>query len=172
MDKSISDTLRRLAWPTYLVAFLLVAITKMDYLTNVWPLRFGEVQWRYGSMGLLAGFLLTPLLGILFAMVASAILEHRLVLRILAIINVVSVAFLVLIIPFFVLDALQLRGTVNPEALTVFDVGVVKAAVKHLSIAVALGWLGWAGLSASKGHGKKRRQPSPLVARQAQEGEG
>jgi chromate transport protein ChrA len=154
------------------VALLLIAITKMDFLTNVWPLRFGDVQWRYGSVGLLAGFLLTPLLGIVFAMVAAAILEHRVVLRAISILDLATAVVLLLTIPVFALDVLQLRGGVAVEARTMFDMGVVKAVIKHLTIAVAFGWLGWAGLKATKGSGKKRRKTAPLVTRQPQEGNG
>jgi chromate transport protein ChrA len=172
MDRSTTDVLRRLAWPTYFVAFLLVVITLMDLVSNIWPLRFGDHQWRYGTLGLLAGFLLTPLLGVVFAMVAAAILEHRVTLRVISILISVTAVLLLLAIPLFGLDAIQLRGTVNPEAKTLFDVGVIKAVIRHLTIAIALGWLGWAGFRATKGSGKRKRQPSRLVTRQPQEGSG
>ncbi len=172
MEKSISETLRGLAWPVYFVAFLLVAISKMDYLSNVWPLRLGDVQWRYGSIGLLAGFLLTPLLGFLMAMVAAAILDHRIVLRVISIVGLLTGAFLLLAVPLFSLDALQLRGTVPSDASSLYDVGSLKAFIKQLTIGVAFGWLGWAGIRATKDSGRKKRQTSPPLARSRQERSG
>ena len=172
MEKNIFETVRRLAWPTYFVAFLLVVISKMDYLSNVWPLRPADVQWRYGSVGLLAGFLLTPLLGFLMAMLAAAVLDHRIVLRVLSILGLVTGAVLLLAVPLFTLDALQLRGTVPSDASSLYDVGVLKAIIKHLTIGVAFGWLGWAGIRASKGSGRRRRETAPPLARSRREGVG
>ena len=40
----------------YLLAALLVVNGVADVLSTVWPLRIGDVVWRYGAAGLLAGF--------------------------------------------------------------------------------------------------------------------
>ena len=107
MPRAESDILRSFAWPTYLVAFLLVTTPAFDYLTNVFPLRVGDVHWRYGSVALLAGFLLTPLFGMMFAIGASVALRHRLVLRVLSWVSVIVGIFQLVLIVFFALDVLQ-----------------------------------------------------------------
>ncbi len=149
MPKSYSDPLRSLAWPTYLVALLLVATPALDFVSNVWPLRFGNAEWRYGSAGLLAGFLLTPLFGIMFALGAAVILRHRLVVKTLSIINIVSAVCLVILVVFFALDVLQVRANVQVEARGMFQVGAAKATLKHLTMACALTWLGFVGIKVS-----------------------
>ena len=168
MTKPFSDTLKAVAWPTYCVAFLLIAIPVLDYVTNVWPLQTGEVRWRYGSIGILAGFLLTPLMGVLFALVAGAVLNHRVLLRILAVVSMVVAGLLLACIGLFTLDALQVRATVPLESRPAFDVGAIKAAVKCFAGAAAFAWIGWAGIrfprSSERGRtGKGAPDELPLV---------
>ena len=161
MPKSTTDILKSFAWPTYFVAALLIATPAVDYLTNVWPVRVSDVGWRYGSVGLLAGFLLTPLFGVLFALGAAIVLEHRLVLRVFSILNVVIAVFLILLIVFFALDVVQVRATIpddaTAEARSMFLIGAVKSALKYLTLAFGLGWLGIVGLRATRlAEGEKR----------------
>lgn len=156
MPKSDSEALRSLAWPTYFVAFLLVVTPALDFVTNVWPLRPGEVGWRYGAEGLLAGFLLTPLIGVMIAFGAAIALRHLLVMRILSFVNIAVAAFLLLLIALFALDVLQVRATVPEEARGMFQTGAVKAAVKHLTVAVALSWLGIVGIRVTRSRGKSQ----------------
>ena len=158
MSQTDSDVLKSLAWPTYFVAFLLVATPALDFLANVWPLRPGEVQWRYGSVALFTGFMLTPLFGVMFALGAATVLRHRLVLRVLSFVNVILAPLILVLIVLFALDVFQVRGTVPEEGRSMFDTGSAKAVVKYVTMAVALAWLGIAGIRATrpvaKGKGK------------------
>ena len=168
MHQSDSDVLKSLAWPTYFVAFLLVATPALDFLANVWPIRLGEVQWRYGSLALFTGFMLTPLFGVMFALGAATVLGHRTVIRVLSFINLIVAPLIFVLIVFFALDVFQIRGTVPEEGRSVFDTGSAKAAVKYAALAIALGWLGLAGIRATRpgGRGKRKRGESdevPLV---------
>ncbi|MCC6927701.1 MAG: hypothetical protein IT359_01810 [Gemmatimonadaceae bacterium] len=136
--------------PAYLIAFLLVATPAMDFVTSILPLRLGDIEWRFASVGLLSGFLLTPLLGVLLAMGVAAYAEHVLLQRILAIVNLVLGACFAVLVAFFVLDILQLRSVVQAEAKAAFESAASKAIVKHLSFVVASLVLGWRGLRASR----------------------
>ena len=67
---SDETTGRRLAGLTgagYFVAFLLISLSLFDFAGTLWPFLPSEASWRYGSVGILSGFLLTPMIGSLLA---------------------------------------------------------------------------------------------------------
>src|SRR5712692_6641542 len=112
-----SAAVERLVAPGYLLAALLVVVPLVDYLASIWPPRLGEVQWRYASEGLLAGFLLTPYLGLALASGVAAWREHGRALQWFGRLTRVAVAVLVVVSGDFALNVLQLRETVPPAAL-------------------------------------------------------
>ncbi len=126
----------------YLVAALLVVTPVMDTLTNVWPLAFGDLRWRYGAAGLLSGFLLTSLLGMALAVLTAVALRHRRVLAVLFVLNVAAAVVLLAATGLFGLDVLQVRVTVPMESRGLFDVGAVKALVKHGTLVASFAALG------------------------------
>lgn len=126
----------------YLVAALLVVTPLMDVLTNVWPLAFGDLRWRYGAVGLLSGFLLTSLLGMALAVMTAVALRHRRVLSVLFVLNVAAAVVLLAATGLFGLDVLQVRVTVPMENRGLFDVGAVKALFKHGTLMVSFAALG------------------------------
>jgi uncharacterized membrane protein len=139
-----------LVGPLYGVALLLVATPMFDFLTSVFPIRAGNIEWRFATVGLLSGFLLTPLLGYVLAMLAAQIGGHRIVQRVLAICALIMTALLALMLVAFVLDVLQLRSVVQAEAATAFKGASIKALVKHVSVLVVLPWLAIRGMKLSK----------------------
>lgn len=130
---------------------LLVAIPLGDFLLNIWPLRWADEQWRYGSVGLFSGFLLTPLLAVLIAGAVAVLAGHRRMARTLGILNLVVAALLLLTLAGFALDVLQIRRAVPDvkDARWTFDVAAYKASAKYLLSVIALGWLGRAELRAA-----------------------
>ena len=138
MTEPQDTTLRYLAWPLYFLAVVMVGTPVLDLVTNLWPLRLDDVQWRYGSAGLLGGFLMTPLLGIALAYGTAAFLRHRIVLRVLVAVSLLGAVGLVVVSGLFALDVLQLRGSVDPGRRGDFQIGAVKAVFKHWSTALAL----------------------------------
>jgi len=136
--------------PLYFVAFLLVATPVMDFVTSIIPLRTSDIEWRFASVGLLSGFLLTPLLGLALAIGVAHIAMHRRFQRVLAVLNLTVTAFFVVLSLFFLLDIFQLRSAVEPEAAEAFASAASKAVIKHASFIVALGMLGWGGFRVSR----------------------
>ncbi len=136
--------------PLYGVSLLLVATPVFDFVTSVLPLRAGNIEWRFATIGLLSGFLLTPLLGYIIAMLAAQIGGHRLVQRVLAACAFVFSGILALMLVAFVLDILQLRSVVQAEASAAFQGASIKALVKHVSVLVVLPWLALRGLKLAK----------------------
>ncbi len=133
-----SAAVERLVAPGYLLAALLVVVPLVDYLASIWPPRLGEVQWRYASEGLLAGFLLTPYLGLALASGVAAWREHGRALQWFGRLTGVAVAVLVVVSGDFALNVLQLRETVPPAALARYDLGTAKTMLEYLLVALAL----------------------------------
>lgn len=149
--------------PLYFLAFLLAATPVLDFLTSILPFRTGDLQWRFASVGLLSGFLLTPLLGVALAMAVAHFARHLRVQRLMAIVSLsISVLFVLLMLA-FLLDILQLRNSVQPEARAAFAAASTKAVVKHLSFVVALGWLSWTGFKLSSWSAPARERPPAAI---------
>lgn len=136
--------------PLYLVAFLLVATPAMDFATSIVPIRAGSMEWRFASVGLLSGFLLTPLLGMALAMGVAQFAGHPRVLRTLAILNLLVGITLLVVLVFFLLDVVQLQGGVQEEAKPAFATAALKALVKHATFIAALAFLAWRGIGMSR----------------------
>lgn len=150
--------------PLYLVAFLLVATPVMDFATSIVPLRLGDIEWRFASVGLLSGFLLTPLLGLALATGVAQFGGHLRLQRMLAILNlVVTIAFAALLV-LFLLDVVQLQGGVQAEAKAAFSSAALKALIKHACFIVSLGFLAWRGLRVSRWSSPgARRGPASVI---------
>jgi hypothetical protein len=129
----------------YLFLFLLFLWPIIDLVSNALPLQPGNVQWRYGFMGLMASYLQTPILALALAMVLALVLRHGLVLRLLSVLSFVGIPLLFLVMVIFALDVLQLRDLTPVERLSAFKVGAVLAELKHLSAIAVLALLGIGG---------------------------
>jgi hypothetical protein len=106
----MTERCERLTWPTYLVAAMLVLFPLIDLATAALPINIRSVQWRFGIVGLLSGGLVTPILGILLALVIAVLADRKLALRILGILAAFGGAMILLSLPLFILDAIQMRA--------------------------------------------------------------
>jgi hypothetical protein len=100
------------------------------------PFRFGNVQWRFGAVGLLSNTLLTPGLGYLIVVVTAVTLRHVRAQRVLSVLAWVIAAGLLALLGMFSLDALQTRAMVTPAMHTPFIIASVTAAGKLLLWAI------------------------------------
>jgi hypothetical protein len=141
---------RFLGAPAYFMGLVLVLFPLAESVLVVLPVRAGEVSWRFGATGLLSRALITPLLGILLVLAAALLLDHRRVLRVIAIISAVGALVLAGLIALFVLDALQMRAQVPPEAKTSFDLATISSAVKQVVTVALLAVFARAGWKASR----------------------
>ena len=133
--------LRSLAGALYFASALLLAVPFIDLGTNVWPIRAGDIAWRYGTVGLLSGFLLTPLLGLcIAAVVAAGLAQHR-ALRALGILSALGAAALLGVTVLFTLDTIQFRVQVPSEGRASYQIGALRAWGKNLVVVAALVWL-------------------------------
>jgi hypothetical protein len=152
-----------LTGPLYFIAFLLILIPIVDFAPNVWPPRPGEVGWRYGTVGLFANYLMTPVLGFALAMLIAVWAKHATLLRVSGWVVIVAAICLLGATLLFVLDAVQVRASVEAERQTLVVVGSGRAIFKNLVIAGGLMWLGLASLSVGVGlrerGGKSPKKP-------------
>ncbi|HWP37667.1 MAG TPA: hypothetical protein VNL18_08980 [Gemmatimonadales bacterium] len=150
MTEQADTGLRAVAWPAYAAGSLMIALSLLDYVANVWPLQPGQLEWRYGAWGILSGYALTPLLGTVMVAAAAAILGHRRALAVLFWLYLLAAVLLIAGTILFVLDVVQLRAQVPSGEQVRFDTGAWKAGAKHLLVAAALVWLGRGCRSASR----------------------
>jgi hypothetical protein len=155
------QSLRPLAVPTYLVAAVLVLFPVVDTSLGLLPLAPGEVSWRFGAIGLFSRALMTPLLGLLIACAVALSLNHLAILRILSIVSAGLVVAILGTLALFLLDALQMRAQVRPDAALSFDIATGVALGKYAvaaAVTSAVAVTGWRA-SASPSASLRRNQP-------------
>lgn len=158
--------LGRLTRPLYFVAFLFILFPLVDFGLNVWPLRFGDVSWRYGAVGLLSQFFITPLLGLALAWAIAEANDDRGTRLFLSILCAVGAVFLAIALVGFALDVVQVGATVSPERVSGFRIGAIRSMLKQSLMIVALAWFavaGWRTERARRGGRRRRSEATPLV---------
>jgi hypothetical protein len=154
---------RSIVWVLYAVALVLLVSPLLDLIGAAWPPRMGEVSWRFGAFGLTTSALVSPILAFAMAKIAGVLLEHRVFVRVVAIVDLVLLLLLLAGLVFFALDFLQLRATLASSSLSQYDTAGFKAAVNGVLELIVLAWMGVAGLRASAGGGKS---PTPHARRE------
>lgn len=139
-----SERARVLYSASYGVAFVMLATAVADVVGRILPLRLGIPAWRIGSLGVVTLQVPTLLLALLLASLAAWHLQHRLVLGLLSGISLAVSLVFVVVLPYFFLDLLELRGSLDVEALAGFDMGMGRAALTIILAAVVSGWMGYA----------------------------
>ncbi len=127
----------------YAVAALLVLLSVLDFAAAIWPFLPTDVGWRYGAIGLLSGFLVTPLVGLALATLVAVEQRHATLLRVLGFVVLAAGAVLLVSIVAFALDAIQVRrDAATPELRQLTELSAAKAALKLLAGTVATIWMG------------------------------
>lgn len=139
-----------LALPGYLLAVLFAAFPVVENFLLIWPFRPGDAPWRFGSVGVMTRALLPVALALLIAGTLATLLHHRRMLRIVTAASGLVTVLLIAVAPLYVLDAVQLRASVKPEAIHAFDVSAVVALLKLILIAVVSAGMARAGWRASR----------------------
>jgi hypothetical protein len=131
-----------------------------------WPPRLAEVGWRFASVGILYTMLPTLLFSLLIAAIAAFLLEHRTPLRIVGVAALVLAVAIVLLSTGFILDAVQLRRIVRPDARGGYDLTAIKALITAIVAITACAMLGVGAFRAT------RRLPGQERTRRRTAGEG
>lgn len=166
----MDETLPRFRWPLYLLAIGLIVIPFLDFATSILPLSPTDIRWRFTTTALFAGFLFTPLLAIGLVILLATLTGDRVVLRVLAIFNLVVATVLLGLLALFLLDVVQLRhDTVGELERQPFDMSALRALVKYgftITVLTALGVIGFKVSRAKKSSRDSRRESMPLVSTQ------
>ncbi len=120
-----------LAASAYLFGFALVLTAAIDLLTTVWPLRPTDMAWRYGFLGLAAGYLQTPALGLGLVGATAIWREHLTALRLAGGLALLAALVLICVMGVFGLDVLAMRQVRAPEAQRGVLVGGAFQEVKY-----------------------------------------
>ncbi|HET7603916.1 MAG TPA: hypothetical protein VFK36_12910 [Gemmatimonadales bacterium] len=149
----------------YGLGALLVVQPPLEVISAAWPLRFGEVGWRFGVIGSFQQLSTTFVVGVGVIMLAAYLLGHRMVVRSAAVTALVVVVLFILAAAGFALDYVQLRRMVRPELVHTFDMTSMRAGVTALLSVIALAVLGYTGILVS-------RLPAPRRVTRREAGEG
>jgi hypothetical protein len=128
----------------YASAFLLITVPLLQAISTIWPLQFGNIQWRFGAANALSSVLLLPFLGLVLLLVMSRMLASRPLSLVVGVISTLFAITLAGSLVLFILDGLQLKAIVNSAQMASFQsvfvrVGLITAlfAVVYLLLALA-----------------------------------
>lgn len=145
----------------YLFALTLVVYPLIDLTSTVWPLRFGDMAWRYGMLGLGAGYLHTPLLGLVLGMAVAFWDEHPGMVRFGATVSLVVAVALLIAMAVFAMDVMGMRAVRPEEARTGVLVGGILQEIKYFGATLVLACLALGGTHTAKRLASSAaRQPS------------
>ena len=155
-------------WGLYLFALVLVFSPIMDLTSTVWPFRPADMAWRYGFLGLLPGYVHTPILGVILGMAVAYWQGHPSVLYAAGVLSSLAALILFLGMAAFALDVLQMRELRAPEERTGVLIGGILQEVKYVTAAIVLALLGIGGASTAKeirASGRQARGAPGIVSR-------
>jgi hypothetical protein len=155
------------AWAVYGLAILLVVFPVVEGILGAWPLRFGDLRWRYGFIGLFSRSFTAPLFGVFLALVVGAICQHRVFNKVLAIACFVWVGVALLAMGSFSLDGLHMRATVPAEGTAGFAASMLLAFTRYgigMVVALLLGVAGWHAVK-SPAMGREKEKGGSLLVR-------
>ncbi|HEX3926698.1 MAG TPA: hypothetical protein VHW65_01770 [Gemmatimonadales bacterium] len=136
--------------PAYGLAFFLVLTPLISIGANNWPVNLSSVRWRYDFETSLSAFVVAIAMGFLVASVVAVGMEHRLMLRLLAVLNILVGIAYVLTCADYMLDGLQLRFNVDHDRLNAFELTVMRGMIIFVLGAVLAAWFGIASYRAAK----------------------
>jgi hypothetical protein len=116
-----SELARRMRVPSYLIAALLFFLTFGELAVAIWPYKIHDLSWRLGVTGGITSGAGTALIAILFAFAVALFAGDRPMLWLVSAVCGIAAAMLLIACPFFVLDALQMKGQVRPELMSRYN---------------------------------------------------
>ena len=158
---------RPLVSAAYVVALLMIVLPLIEVMLSVWPLRFGQTAWRFGTVGLLSQAATTPLVGAILFFATAFFLGHRKTVLGAGVVTGILSVVLLGAIPLFALDAIQMRSQVQANTLRAFDISAMLATIKLAGLFVVAALLTAGAFKTARNNVKGRpvADPEPLLAK-------
>ena len=134
----------------YLFGFAFMLTAAIDLFTTVWPLRPTEMNWRYGFLGLAAGYLQTPTLGLLLIAGGAIWSRNATILRAVGYASLVLALVLLVVMGVFGLDVIQVRQVRAEEARAGVLYGGIFQEIKYFVAMIVLVLIGQGALKTAK----------------------
>ena len=132
---STSTFARSLYW----IGIPLCLFPLADMVGRLLPMHPGNVQWRFGALGLVfGGTLVMMVLGLALVAFVAASRRHSAVLLVVAVVALAIAVCVVTGLVVFGLDAVQLRSSIQQELRPSMTTAAVSAALSALLTVVAL----------------------------------
>jgi hypothetical protein len=160
---SLGAPVRRVAPARYHIAALLLLIPTADFLSSIAPYQLGDPKWRFASVALFAGFLLTPLLGIALLLLTAVLLQHGGVLRVTSWACLLIALALIGSAALLALDTIQVRAAADPQIKLALAISGARAVLKNLLVGVALLVAFWGGRGAAQSLGTPAATSEPIT---------
>ena len=163
----------RLLKPVRIAGYLILALAALFPLLEVGsaliPLHFESATWRFGAAGLLSNYVMGASIELFLITVLALFANQRRVLLVVGTIAAILAVGLLGGAIMFVLDAVQTRARVTPDAIRRFDLATVGALGKMVLFSLANGILARGAFRAAKGERSSSRSKgavAPLVVSQ------
>jgi hypothetical protein len=148
---------------------VLIVSPLIDLLTTAWPPRPMDLSWRYGFVGLAAGYLHTPLIGLVLAIAVAHVEDHRRLLRALGMSSLLVAVILLPVLALWPMDFLTMRDLRAAEVQRGVVVGGVIQEIKYIGACLVLGLLGSGCLQLASAPRMGRRSGPGIVSAVAAE---
>lgn len=148
LDLHDDPSLRRVL---FLGAILLIVVPFIQAGSQLWPLQFSNIQWRFGAANALSAVLLLPFLGLALLLVMSRALESGSMAKTVGVLSGLFTAGLAASFVVFLLDALQLKTIVSTQLEAQFKASAARVAVVTVLFVVAFLVLALAGFKTPRG---------------------
>jgi hypothetical protein len=137
MTSTAPELVRRLRVPGYLIMAVTSILPLIDLLMAISPMHPGTVMWRFGAVGLISSAIGAPLLVLVLVYALALLSGDRKVVITVGVIAAIVALLMIVGAGSFTLDALQMKGRVNPAALDKFKGASALALVKLVVMGIS-----------------------------------
>lgn len=135
----------------YVGAFLLIVIPFLQAGQQLWPLKLGDIRWRFGAANAMSSVLLLPFLGMMIVTLVARATENKGMSRVMGALAALFVIGLLGSLVLFGLDALQLKSIVTSQMMEGFQTTSMRVVLVTVMFTVAFSMLMTAAFKNSRG---------------------